>query len=93
MIEPGMKPGKTVPEDYGMKSYVLQSIDAVARKGLEAGAYPGCRVLVWKDGLPVYDKGFGTHSDKDTTTVRSSDLLIGFADQDYGYVACRHETV
>lgn len=23
MIEPGMKPGKTVPEDYGMKSYVL----------------------------------------------------------------------
>ena len=68
MIEPGMKPGKTVPEDYGMKSYVLQSIDAVARKGLEAGAYPGCRVLVWKDGLPVYDKGFGTHSDKDTTT-------------------------
>ena len=75
MIEPGMKPGKTVPEDYGMKSYVLQSIDAVARKGLEAGAYPGCRVLVWKDGLPVYDKGFGTHSDKDTTTVRSSDLF------------------
>ena len=94
MIEPGMKPGKTVPEDYGMKSYVLQSIDAVARKGLEAGAYPGCRVLVWKDGLPVYDKGFGTHSDKDTTTVRSSDLFdFGFADQDYGYVACRHETV
>lgn len=75
MIEPGMKPRKTVPEDYGMKSYVLQGIDAVARKGLEAGAYPGCRVLVWKDGLPVYDKGFGTHSDKDTTTVRSSDLF------------------
>lgn len=75
MVEPGMKPGKTVPEDYGMKSYVLQGIDAVARKGLEAGAYPGCRVLVWKDGLPVYDKGFGTHSDKDTTTVRSSDLF------------------
>lgn len=75
MIEPGTKPGKTVPEDYGMKSYVLQGIDAIARKGLEAGAYPGCRVLVWKDGLPVYDKGFGTHSDKDTTTVRSSDLF------------------
>ena len=56
MIEPGMKPGKTVPEDYGMKSYVLQSIDAVARKGLEAGAYPGCRVLVWKDGLRYMTK-------------------------------------
>lgn len=75
VIEPGMKPGEYIPEDYGMKSYVLQGIDAVAQKGLAAGAYPGCRVLVLKDGQPVYDKGFGTHSDKDTTAVRSTDLF------------------
>lgn len=75
VIEPGMAPGKVIPEDYGLKSYVLQGIDAVARKGLAAGAYPGCRVLVLKDGQPVYDKGFGTHSDKDTTAVRSTDLF------------------
>ena len=58
-----MKPGKTVPEDYGMKSYVLQSIDALPGRDWKR-ILSGCRVLVWKDGLPVYDKGFGTHLDK-----------------------------
>lgn len=74
-LRPGVKAGRTVPEDYGMKSYVLQDIDRVARLGVEKDAYPGCRILVLKDGHPVYDKGFGTHSDKDTTAVRSTDLF------------------
>ena len=74
-IEPGMKPVDKMPDDYGMKSYVLQGIDGIARKGLEAGAYPGCRILIWKDGNVVYDKGFGQHSDQDTTAVRSTDLF------------------
>ena len=65
-------PAQALPDDYGMKSYVLQDIDRIARRGLEAGAYPGCRILIWKDGKTVYDKGFGQHSDKDTTTVRST---------------------
>ena len=74
-ITPGMKPVAVLPDDYGMKSYILQGIDGLARKGLEAGAYPGCRILVWKDGHPVYDKGFGTHSYADTTAVRPTDLF------------------
>lgn len=74
-IRSGAKPVEALPEDYGMRSYVLQGIDAIARQGIEAGAYPGCRVLVWKDGLPVYDKSFGTHSDRDTMAVRPSDLF------------------
>ncbi|WP_281643881.1 serine hydrolase [Bacteroides zoogleoformans] len=75
VIEPGMESGKNIPEDYGMKSYVLQRIDSIVQKGLEAGAYPGCCVLVWKDGKPIYDKQFGTHSDKDAIAVRPSDLF------------------
>lgn len=75
VIEPGMKPGAAIPEDYGMKSYILQSVDAVAQKGLDASAYPGCRILILKDGQTVYDKGFGTHSAKDTTAVRSTDMF------------------
>ena len=74
-IRTGMKPAAMLPDDYGMKSYVLEGIDHIARKGLEAGAYPGCRILIWKDGQTVYDKGFGCHSDKDTTAVRSTDLF------------------
>lgn len=74
-IVPGMKPADQMPDDYGMKSYVLQGIDKIARKGVEAGAYPGCRVLVWKDGKPMYDRGFGTHSPEDSTSVRPTELF------------------
>ena len=75
VIEPGMEPNEFIPEDYGMKSYVLQGIDSIARRGVTAGAYPGCRIVVWKNGKPIYDKGFGVHSDKDSTAVRSTDLF------------------
>lgn len=74
-IEPGMKTGAKVPDDYGMKSYILQNIDAVARKGLESKAYPGCWILIMKDGRVVYDKGFGIHSPADSTAVRATDLF------------------
>ncbi len=75
VIKPGMKAGKIIPEDYGLKSYILCGVDSIAQKGVTEGAYPGCRVLVWKDGHPVYDKGFGTHSDADSTSVRPTDLF------------------
>lgn len=74
-LVPGTKTGAVVPDDYGMNSYVLQRIDDVALKGVKAGAYPGCRVLVLKDGHPVYDKGFGVHSPVDSTAVRTTDLF------------------
>ena len=74
-IRTGMRPAAMLPDDHGMKSYVLEGINRIARKGLEAGAYPGCRILIWKDGHTVYDRGFGSHSDKDTTAVRSNDLF------------------
>ena len=75
VITPGMKPGDFIPEDLGMKSYELHRIDGYVQGGLTAGAYPGCQVLVLKDGRPVYNKNFGVHSDKDTTAVRSTDMF------------------
>ena len=75
VITPGMKPGHIIPEDLGMKSNDLHRIDAIVKGGLAAGAYPGCQVLVLKDGQTVYDKCFGTHSDKDTTAVRPTDMF------------------
>ena len=74
-IRPGMKPGRLIPEDYGMKSYILRKVDDWAQKGVDEAAYPGCRVLVMKNGQVVYDEGFGTHSTLDTTAVRSTDLF------------------
>ena len=75
VITPGMKPGRIIPEDLGMKSNELHRIDAIVKGGLAAGAYPGCQVLVLKDGQTVYDKCFGTHSYKDTTAVRPTDMF------------------
>lgn len=44
-------------------------IDAIAQSGITKGAYPGCRVLVAKDGAVVYDKAFGTLDWKESEKV------------------------
>ena len=35
-------------------------LDSIAKMGITQGAYPGCQILVMKDGKSVYDKCFGT---------------------------------
>lgn len=63
------------PEDYGMNSQVLKKIDAIALEGIEAKAYPGCQILILKDGKPVYDKSFGTFTyDRNSPKVKKDDL-------------------
>lgn len=37
-------------------------IESIVNEGLEKKAYPGCRVLVAKDGLVIYDKAFGFYN-------------------------------
>ena len=39
------------PEDYGMSSAVLKGIDEIALEGIKAKAYPGCQILILKDGV------------------------------------------
>ena len=62
------------PEDYGMDSSVLSKIDEVALEGIKAKAYPGCQVLILKNGAPVYDKCFGTFTYEDERKVTPDDL-------------------
>ncbi len=62
------------PEDHGMDSAVLGKIDDIVSEGIRAKAYPGCQVLIWKDGVPVYDKAFGTFTYEDARPVTSDDL-------------------
>ncbi len=68
VIEPGMKVGAQ-PEDYGVRGYLLHRIDSLVQVGLEAKAFPGCQVLILKDGQTIYDHCFGTYSDKDVRPV------------------------
>lgn len=51
---------KVRPEDYGMDASVLAKIDEIALEGIQAKAYPGCQILILKDGAPVYEKCFGS---------------------------------
>lgn len=71
----GKEPAKVYrPQDYGMDADVLNKIDEIVLEGIEAKAYPGCQVLVLKDGVPVYEKCFGTFTYEPSTKVTSGHL-------------------
>lgn len=47
------------PEEVGANAVRLNVIDNIAEEGIEAKAYPGCQILVAKDGMVIYNKSFG----------------------------------
>lgn len=47
------------PEEAGADPMRLEVIDQIAQEGLAEKAYPGCQVLVAKDGMIIYNKSFG----------------------------------
>ncbi len=64
----------TVPEDAGINSAKLGAIDSLANYGMQQHAYPGCVVLVAKDGKVIYQKTFGYQNYKDTNHVKKTDV-------------------
>lgn len=48
--KPELNPGK------------LSKIDSIVKSGIKAKIFPGCQVLILKDGEPVYDKCFGNYT-------------------------------
>lgn len=67
-------PRRFVPEEYGLSSKLLKRIDSVALDGIRQGAYPGCQVVVLKNGHAMVDKTFGTHAGKGSARVESSSI-------------------
>lgn len=66
-------------EENGVDAARLSVVDDIAEEGIEQGAYPGCQIVVLKDGHEIYDKAFGTHcggtgADRDTTRVSVTDV-------------------
>ena len=62
------------PQDYGMDPTVLNKIDEIVLEGIKAEAYPGCQVLILKDGAPIYDKCFGSFTYEPSSKVSSEHL-------------------
>lgn len=68
------KPRSYVPEDFGMDSGVLARIDEIAREGIREQAFPGCHILVLKEGYPVYNKCFGNQTYDSGVAVKENDI-------------------
>ncbi len=62
------------PEDCGLHGHLLQRIDTLVQEGLAAQAFPGCQIVVLKDGKTAYDHCFGTYSYKDLRPVTSASI-------------------
>lgn len=63
-----------VPEEYGFSSVHLKRIDSIALDGVRQGAYPGCQVVVLKNGHIMFDKAFGTYTGKGSPRVESTSI-------------------
>ena len=63
-----------IPEEYGLSSALLKKIDTIALDGIQQGAYPGCQVVVLKNGHVMVDKSFGTYTGKGSPRVESTDI-------------------
>ena len=53
-----------IPEEVDLNAEDLKGIDKIVKKGLDEQAYPGCQVLVAKQGKVVYNKSFGDYTYK-----------------------------
>ncbi|MCF8201636.1 MAG: serine hydrolase [Crocinitomicaceae bacterium] len=51
--------GIALPEELGLASKDLQQLDVIAQKGITAGAYPGCQVLVAIEDKIIWHKAYG----------------------------------
>jgi len=63
------------PENAGLSSRQLNhAIDSIVASGLDAGAYPGCQVIVARKGTVIFHKAYGHHTYGKRIEVRKNDL-------------------
>lgn len=63
-----------LPEEDAMRTKDLLRIDTLVRQGLKAEAYPGCQVLVAKDGMVVWNKAYGSPTYARNRPVTTDDI-------------------
>ena len=65
----------TIPEEIGINSVELQhKIDSIAILGIDSAAYPGCQVLIAKNGKVIFHKYYGYHTYKNEQKVEPGNL-------------------
>jgi len=65
----------TIPEDASIASTTLNfDIDSIVNQALVKGAFPGCNVLVAKDGKVIFHKAYGFHMFNGQVQARKDDI-------------------
>ena len=62
------------PDAVGMSSSTLSRIDSIVKVGIKERAFPGCQVIVMREGKPVYDKCFGNYTYESAQNVKPTTL-------------------
>ncbi len=63
------------PEDAGLSSVIIEKkIDSLVHAGLEAGAFPGCEVIIARKGVVFFHKCYGSHTYRSRIKVEENDL-------------------
>jgi len=73
-VFPQKRLGYTLPEAVGMSSDSLALMDGLVRNMIEAGAAPGCQILVAKDGKIVWHRAYGYQTYEQTLPVTLENL-------------------
>ncbi len=50
------------PVMAGYRADCFYKVDSIARRGIKDAIYPGCQILIAKDGQVLYNKAFGYHT-------------------------------
>jgi CubicO group peptidase (beta-lactamase class C family) len=74
-LTPKVRLQYTVPEDAGINSLNLLTIDSIAHDALSQHATPGCVVLVAKDGKVIFNKAYGYHIYDNTVPDKLTDIF------------------
>ena len=62
------------PEELGIDPKSLAKIDSIALRGIQAGAFPGCQIVVAVEGKVIYRKSFGNHTYEENRPVQNEDI-------------------
>ncbi|MGV6860922.1 MAG: serine hydrolase domain-containing protein [Putridiphycobacter sp.] len=68
------KLSRTPPEFVGINSKKLRQVDYLVRNAMNGRAFPGCQVLVAKQGSIIFDKSYGHHSYKRQITTKANSV-------------------
>jgi CubicO group peptidase (beta-lactamase class C family) len=66
--------GYSRPERVNISSKKLSKISTIVYEAIQAGAFPGCQLLIAKNNKVIYNKSFGYHTYQKKLSVKNTDL-------------------